>query len=201
MKKLLVTMSLICLLILNNDLLFSYTFNNRPANPDEATIFYTITLIGPKENNDLLYEDSNIKVIFKINLITIMMYITNKTNKSISFDFDSTAFVNINGDSYKILGNAACYEDKDKKQPICVIAPHSKYEGLVRPLYAYWYVAPIGRYSINEIFPDPEGKVQGFSPIDYKGKTVSIFLPMKIRGVEEEYTFTFKITDVKIIEK
>ncbi len=174
---------------------FILDYDNEEMNKEVPRVEYTVIMTKPASNSDLKYENDKFKISFYFGVAVMYMNIYNKTDISVKLDYDLMSYVYIDNNSYRVFRSGTDKKDKDKPQSFSIIAPHSNLKTWIRPEYALFpdiYIFPIMGFAGDNLPKD--------LLLSYKGKSFSIFMPLTIKGALEEYTFTFKIIDVKILE-
>lgn len=185
-----------------NNPCYAFTFlDERTKSVGKDTVEYTMEMTDPTVNNDLKYENDKFKIHFAIRFHGIDMIIYNKTGSPIKLDYGLMAFNYTNNKSYKVYNYVGTDAGNKNAPPFTIVAPKSTYKGGVStginkfnirmPLYNL-LIFPSTDIVVNVENPQP--------PLSYKGKSFSLYMPLTINGVLTDYTFTFKITDVKIIK-
>ncbi|MDD5131365.1 MAG: hypothetical protein PHH44_01765 [bacterium] len=206
MKKLffMTLLLLIGVLAYMNNPGYAFTFlDERTKSVGKDTVEYTMEMANPVVNGNLKYENDKFKIHFAIRFHGIDMIIYNKTGNAIKLDYGLWAFNYTNNKSYKVYNYVGTDAGNKNAPPFTIVAPGSTYKGGVtteinkfnirKPQNLYnTLIFPTTEYVANVENPEP--------PLSYKGKSFSLSMPLTINGVKEDYTFTFKITDVKIIK-
>jgi hypothetical protein len=153
---------------------------------------YIFTMTKPKVSNDLLYEDNFLKILFSISKRQIGFNLKNKTANPIKIDWNQVSYVDVLGESHKVMHSGVKYIDREKPQSPSVIPPTAKLEDIVFPTdYIYYSSGKYGGWREIPLFPEaPKAKI-------YKGRTFSVFMPLEINGVVKNYLFSFNIEEIE----
>jgi hypothetical protein len=153
---------------------------------------YTFSMLKPAPNKDLLFQDGFIDAAFVVTKKQIAFGIWNKTDNPIKLDWNQVSFIDINGDSHKVIHEGVKYMDKNNSMPPSVIPPTAKLKDIVFPTdYISYSAGQYGGWREKALFPD------GSAATDYEGKTIGVFIPLEINGTVKNYLFTFRIDKVE----
>ncbi|MBI4245095.1 MAG: hypothetical protein HY606_13475 [Planctomycetes bacterium] len=168
----------------------------RPNNVKERYGEYTASQISEQNTLKYDYEDKMIKVLWTFESTMIKFLITNKTEYSIKVIWDEAAYVDIKGTTHRIMHSGIKYTDRQNPQPPSVVASRGTLDELILPTdYVYFsgygVFAGWSQYPLLPLNPTIQEVNQ------YKGQTIKVLLPLQIEGHTNEYTFIFKIDDVR----
>lgn len=154
---------------------------------------YIFVMVKPKESKEVAFEDSFMSIEFSISKRQVGFVLRNKTDNPIKIDWDQVSYVDVLGESHKVMHSGVRYIERDKPQAPTVVPPTAKVEDMVFPSdYVYYSSGEYGGWREIPLFPEaPAAKI-------YKGSSFSIFMPLEVNGVVKNYIFTFKIEDVII---
>ena len=154
---------------------------------------YIFMMTKPKVNKDLYFEDDFFGVSFSISKEQVGYVLYNKTSNPIKIDWNQVSFVDVLGNSHKVMHSGIKYIDRINPQAPTVIPPTAKLEDIIFPIDYVDYVS--GAYGVWRelpLFPEaPKAKL-------FKGKSFSVFMPLEINEVIKNYLFTFKIDDIQM---
>jgi len=152
---------------------------------------YMVSMVKPKANKDLVYEDANIKISFNISKKQIQFDIKNKTDDPIKIDWNQISYVDVLGNSHRVMHKGVKFNDRENPQPPSTIPPTANMSDIVYPTdYVSYTSGKYGGWNEQDLFPEaPKAKL-------YKGKKFSVFMPLEIKGKTKNYFFGFKINDV-----
>ena len=168
---------------------------------------YNFSLIEP-QNEEMSFEDENIKFKFVPSSENIKMTINNKTDHKIDFVRDKAEYIDFSGKSHNVhYGNdyvqeAANYEKNNMYVPVIKIDQDSDVTGNVWINIWPKYNIAQGRHAITmdeihylrePLFPRniSDGDIK-----DLKGSTFYLILPIDFGDNIRNYKFTFMINDV-----
>lgn len=154
---------------------------------------YNFILIKPKENRELSFDDNTIRILFSISKKQISFVLQNKTDQPIKIDWNQVSYVDVLGESHRVMHSGSRYIERDKPQAPTIIPPTARIQDIVFPTdYVYYTSGKYGGWTEIPLFPEaPKAKL-------FKGKTISVFMPLDIGGVAKNYLFTFKIEGVEM---
>jgi len=140
----------------------------------------------PKENRDLHYEDEIIDITFAVTREQIGFDLRNKSEQPVSIDWNSTSYVDVSGNSHRVMHAGVKYADRDKSQPPSIVPPTARLKDTIHPTDYVDFSKNFG-WSTNSLFPRaPEAA-------HFDGKAFSVFMPLQVEGKIKNYLFTFTI--------
>jgi hypothetical protein len=155
---------------------------------------YTVAMLKPKPSDELIFDDAFIHIGFAISKRQIGFLLRNKTDNPISIDWNQVSYIDLAGDSHKVMHEGVKYITRSEPQAPSVIPPTANLKDIVFPVDYVSYST--SRYSSGwreePLFP--EGPEAG----KYKNGTFSVFLPIVINGTSRNYLFSFKIVNVEM---
>lgn len=152
---------------------------------------YVLSMLKPKENKSLSFEDKNIRVSFTISKRAIQFHLENQTEEPIKLDWNQVSYIDVLGESHRVMHEGVKYTDKDKHQPPTIIPPTAKASDSVFPTdHVYYSSGRYGGWNETNMFPEAPLAKQ------YKGKKFGVFMPMEVNGKIINYFFSFKVDDV-----
>ena len=164
----------------------------QPENVKEQYSKSKITIFAEDYEPKNSYEDDFIKIIWLPDLTEFSFTLENKLDNSIKIIWDEAVYIDEDNSSLKVMHSGVKYEDREKAQPLTVIAKKTKINDLVIPVDNIHYVNP-SKYSSGFWRELPLFSVQKSAE-----KTVKILLPIQIQETINEYIFSFKINHTRI---
>lgn len=154
---------------------------------------YVFEMIKPAQSRELAFKDKFINIQFSISKRQIGFALQNKTENPIKIDWNQVSYIDVLGETHKVMHSGVKYIDREKIQAPTVIPPSAKIEDIVFPSdYVYYISGEYGGWCKVPLFPEaPKAKL-------YKGRSFSIFMPLQINEVLKNYLFTFYIRDVEL---
>ncbi|GAA4448295.1 hypothetical protein GCM10023189_05950 [Nibrella saemangeumensis] len=125
----------------------------------------------------LTYNDEKIKIDFYIDRSAINFIVTNKTKVPIKLIWDEASIV-IDGKAEKVTHKGIKNLDKGASQPASVIPPKSALSDLAIPSENVYWSSTFKDWNYRPLLPDHNGR----DLEQNKGKTISMFLPLKINS-------------------
>lgn len=206
---------------------YHYSFSLKATRPEETKQKYGKARITSTRENEWIYEDGLIRLLFlfpeeRIRGINFSM--ENKTDHSIKILWNEAAYLDENNSSHRVIHYGVKYIERDRPQPPSVIIPQSKLEDMVYPAdYVEWKkvlrkakewdekpLLPSGAATMwgrkLSSPPFPANREEAVKELEkrndqakkIKGKKIGILLPLQVGDVINEYIFTFEITDIRI---
>ncbi|OPL14553.1 MAG: hypothetical protein AVO38_11325 [delta proteobacterium ML8_D] len=153
---------------------------------------YSFVITKPKANKTLSYEDRFVKIDFSITKKQFGFILQNRTDNPIIIDWNQVSYVDVLGESHKVMHSGIKYTDRAKPQPPTVLPPTAKLEDIVFPIdYVYYSSGKYGGWREISLFPEaPKAKI-------FQGRSFSVFMPLEINGVKKNFLFSFKIENVE----
>ena len=165
--------------------------------PKDSQIQFGETKIVDLTVNDeqkYSYADSLIDVIWIVNQNHIGFILKNNSNHSITIPWDEVVYVNVNGQSSRVIHNGIKYIDMNQPQAPTLVAKHSSITDAIFPVINI-HNAPYVGWQHDALLP-----IYGKDKValtnaarEYIGKSLRIVMPLIIEGVTNEYTFVFGI--------
>lgn len=165
---------------------------------------YTYEIVNQDTtSSDLTFEDAFINASFSINRYDISFRLDNKTNQTIKIIWDETVFIRSNNPQ-RIIHNGVNCGAKNQLQLPTVIPAYTFIQEKIIPTNNNYWEEDIeendyhGNCERRELLPknDYGSKKRSAAIYSFEGQTISIYMPIEIDGKKQDYTFTFKITDV-----
>lgn len=151
----------------------------------------------------LIFEDDLYKIVFTPEERGISFEILNKSDRAIKIIWDEVAYVDQYDSSHRVLHLGTRFIHSDTLQPVSSVPMNAKLDDLIVPAdYAEWRTSTSwlisSGWQIKSLFPETWGI---YAPIDrlknlvssLNGKSISIFLPLKIGDYTNEYLFVFRV--------
>ncbi|HJQ25541.1 MAG TPA: hypothetical protein VKA60_16595 [Blastocatellia bacterium] len=157
---------------------------------------YALKMIKPGESSENIFADESIKIRFVIDRSMFAFGMDNRTNEPITVDWDKISYLDAFGRSHRLMHSGVRFIQRKEQQAPTTIPPRASFSSRLIPTDQI-YIEPgaTGGWKVHDLFPKPE---QGSKVI---GKTVSILMPLRIKGEVKDYNFVFAIdlvaTEVK----
>lgn len=130
------------------------------------------------------YEDNYLSIVWIPQEKGFYFILKNKSGNSIKIVWDDASYMGVDNSASRVFHNGVKYIDKDKAQPATIVPNGATVEDVVSPTDkvswsgSSWYTDPL---------------LYGYDNGLKAGKTVKVLLPISVKGVENEYTFVFKV--------
>lgn len=155
---------------------------------------YKISLIKPKQSNDAIFEDDNIKISFNLSGSGLSFNLNNKTDEAIEINWNKMSYVDLINKSQKIFHNGIKYNDREKEMTETIIPPNASINENIVPISNVSFIDG-SRYSSGF------WKEYSLLPLTYddslKNKTIGLFIPLKINNANKNYNFVFNVNAYK----
>jgi hypothetical protein len=172
----------------------------QPIKPPTKTSGRAPVKVSPKpavievvESSDLSFVDNDAEFRFSLSKDQFGFVLRNTSEEPIEIDWNQVAYVDVTGESHKVIHKGVKFNDRDKPLVPTTIPPSARIEDIVLPTdYVYFVEGGYGSWQNRQLFPD------GDKAALYKGQTFTLFMPVKVNGTVKNYTFKFKIADVEL---
>lgn len=143
------------------------------------------------ESTELESSDDLADFTFSISKQQFSFVLKNKTDEPMDIDWNKVAFVDIGGESHKVMHSGVKYIARNEPLAPTTVPPSAKLEDIVFPAdYVYYSEGEYGGWRELPLFPDGE------KALALKGQTFSVFMPIRVNGTVKNYSFKFKVADV-----
>jgi len=156
------------------------------------------------EYGELAYVDSLIGINFSINQREISFALRNMSTNTLKIVWDETLYI-VDEITGKVMHSGIKYTDKEMFQPPSVIPKGTVHSDVIVPTDNVYYkdgiygvnVSIAGGWEKRELFPQTVPKSNQDNIISkLKGSEFSIYMPIQVKGVTQEYNFRFKVINV-----
>ena len=165
-----------------------------PANSKE-TFGDIITIESLNDTMRYVFEDEFFKIYWYVGFDRFYFTMFNKSSYPIKIVWDDVAFVNMDQSVSKMIHAGIKYGQRNEAQVATTIPKGAKLEDILIPvvnieLYREWTIIPL--FNEHAIGTDAVERASV-----YQGKTMRILFPVRIQDIENDYTFVFKVDEVK----
>ena len=145
------------------------------------------------ETSEPVYQDSDVRVKFSVGKQEIDFTLENKTDQPITIDWNRMSYVDAFGEAHKLIHSGVKYIDRAQSLSPTTVPPNSKIEDMIFPSdQIYYSEGKYGGWSRHALFPEgPRAEA-------FLGKQFSVFMPLQIGNKNKDYSFRFKIKEVKM---
>lgn len=147
-------------------------------------------MVLPDSNEEkLTYEDEYLKITWTPEDKFLRFTMTNKSNSNIKLLWDEMSFVDILGNSERIINGEMRNIEANREQPESVVPRGARFSATAFP---YSKKRIIQKEYICPEEADDDGK-------SVIGEEIRILFPVKVGDATNEYLFVFQVKDVSII--
>jgi len=171
-----------------------------------------VTTIVPASDSRYAYEDGLFSGEFYAAGSRVHLQLRNKTDHSMKIIWDEAAFIDLDGQSKRVVHAGAKYADMNVVQPPSVVPAHGVLTDFVLPTdrvkWQEGYYSQPGSWEEGGLmYPDNWVESAGDSTLTQAsislasrniGKRFGLLMPVQIEGVVNEYTFWFEVRDFEI---
>ncbi|MBI4245096.1 MAG: hypothetical protein HY606_13480 [Planctomycetes bacterium] len=172
-----------------------------PAGVKEKYGEYVVSKAADTKILKYNFEDKMIKATWVITPKIISFELTNKTDHSIKIIWNDAAYIDIKGVSHRITHIVTKYDahvfDILPQSPTVVPAKVTAEKSIIPIDHVHFSgFGPFRKLGVDPLLPT-SGLNQDEADKNIKGKTMQVLLPLQIDDTTYEYTFIFKIDDVR----
>lgn len=146
-----------------------------------------------------MYEDDYIKIILFKTYSSIAFDLTNKTDHPIKLNWDNFSYVNTEGKTIRVIHSGVKYIDRNNSQPASVIPKGASISDVLMPAENVYLIG--STWNTGELLPfENSYKTENlnYQPTSIKNwKQMSLYMPIEIEGVQNDYTFHFFIDKIE----
>lgn len=140
------------------------------------------------------YEDDFVDMIWYVTNERFMFDLKNKTKYPIKINWDDVTYVDAYGEAKRVIHQGVKYANRNETQAITTIPRGAKVSDFLVPTDNIVYSSNIGWYETNIIPVSFSERNKAEQSLDrYKGKKLSIMMPLQIENVQNDYMFEFEI--------
>jgi uncharacterized protein (TIGR02145 family) len=153
---------------------------------------------------ELSFVDSLIDISFTINKKEISFSLRNLSSNTLKINWDETLYIS-EGNTGKVMHGGIKYIDRNMFQPPSVIPKGTVHNDVIVPTdNVYWRdgmygrtVSIAGKWEERELFPHFVSVSEQENIISkLMGSEFTIYMPIQVKGITQEYNFNFKIINV-----
>ena len=159
---------------------------------------------NPMEYGELAYVDSLISISFSINQREISFSLRNTSPNTLKIIWEETLFI-VDENTGKVMHSGIKYTDREMFQPPSVIPKGTVHSDVIVPTDNVYYkdgiygayVSVAGGWEERELFPQTVPVSNQENIISkLKGSEFTIYMPIQVKGITQEYNFKFKVINV-----
>ena len=169
--------------------------------------FALTEISGAKNTMDygvLTYVDSLIDISFAVRKADISFSLRNLSSNTLKIIWDETLFI-VEGNTGKVMHGGIKYIDRNMFQPPSVIPQGTVHNDAIVPSdNVYWRdglygrnISIAGKWEERELFPQYVSLAKQDDIIKkFNGSEFTVYMPIQVKGVTQEYNFRFKVINV-----
>lgn len=145
------------------------------------------------------YEDDFIDIVWYVGQKQFNFVLKNKSNHTIKINWDDISYVDIKGNTGRVMHSGVKYIDRNASQPASSVPKGASLSDILLPVDNVYYVN--GQYGgwrekllIPAYYQSKEAMEQ--EAPTYVGKQMKILMPITIENVQNDYTFVFNIDEL-----
>lgn len=139
------------------------------------------------------FEDEYIQISRYVTRTALHFLLTNKSQHSVKIPWDDMVYVDILGQTGRVMHSGVKYIDRNNVQPASVVPRGATISDLVMPTDNVYYVSgQYGGWREKPLLPkfSTQEDIQASGVV---GKSMRVLFPIQIENVTNEYTFEFCI--------
>jgi len=169
---------------------------------------FALTEISGAKNTmdygELTYVDSLIDISFAVRKADISFSLRNLSSNTLKIIWDETLFI-VEGNTGKVMHGGIKYNDRNMFQPPSVIPQGTVHNDAIVPSdNVYWRdglygrnISIAGKWEERELFPQYVSLAKQDDIIKkFNGSEFTVYMPIQVKGVTQEYNFRFKVINV-----
>lgn len=167
--------------------------------PADAKVKYGDTKIVSFEEDGqskYRYEDDYINISWYVGLKQFYFTLKNKSDYSLKIPWDDIVYVDVDGDTKRVMHSGVKYTDRNASQPASIVPKNASISDVLLPTDNVSYDSGIG-WTEGYLFPQ-YSKQEDASNSRVLGKNIRVTFPIIIQDVQNEYTFEFSINDATV---
>lgn len=167
--------------------------------PADAKVKYGDTKIVSFEEDGqskYRYEDDYINISWYVGLKQFYFTLKNKSDYSLKIPWDDIVYVDVDGDTKRVMHSGVKYTDRNASQPASIVPKNASISDVLLPTDNISYNSGIG-WTEGYLFPQ-YSKQEDASNSRVLGKNIRVTFPIIIQDVQNEYTFEFSINDATV---
>jgi hypothetical protein len=153
---------------------------------------YNIALTEPDTSDSLSYSaEDGIQYSFDVRPQGISLVLINTTGKPIEIDWSKASFVDLKRTSHEVVYSGIKYSEKNKPLQPTTVAPRAKVRKRIVPKDNIRYDQTLEKWTVDPILPEDVSEAK-----NTVGRTLSLYLPVRLGDEAIRNNFTFQIRDV-----
>jgi len=156
-----------------------------------SPVSYSFEMVEPDKNSSLNFSDDDLSIAFALTKRNIGFALENTSDQPIRIKWDEIAYVDPSGTSHRTMHNGVKYSERNNPQSPTTVPPGARIEDVLVPSDKVRYSDILDEWVEGPILP------AGNTATQQKGNTFQVFMPLEVGGETSNYTFKFKITDVR----
>ena len=147
------------------------------------------------------YEDDYIDIVWYVDLKNFNFNMKNKTGKTIKINWDDVSFVDVNRQTRRVMHSGVKYIERNNSQPATSVPKNAYLKDCLIPTDNVRYDSGWKEYAIMPKIYKQYKDTKEFEEnkkyaLSFVGKTMSIYMPIMIDDVQNDYIFTFIVDKV-----
>ena len=160
---------------------------------------YSFRMEAPEEKNDLLYEDDTIRMRFEPTADMIRIRFDNKSENGIKMQWDDIS-LDFDGNSKRVYHKETGLSSKNLVQPPTTITPKGYLIDALIPSDNVTFTT-VGKKTVpvyRTIFPRQDNGLKKIKrdALNWKGKAINFYFPLRVNETPKNYTIRMRVTDV-----
>lgn len=144
------------------------------------------------------YEDDYIDIVWYVGQKQFNFVLKNKSNHTIKINWDDISYVDIKGNTSRIMHSGVKYVDRNASQPASSIPKGASLSDILLPVDNVFFDSQYGGWREKLLIPAyyrSKEAMEQEAPT-YVGKQMRILMPISIESVQNDYTFVFNIDEL-----
>lgn len=142
------------------------------------------------------YEDDFIEIAWLVLPTKFHFTLKNKTGHTIKINWDDISYVDINGQTSKVMHSGIKYTDRNQSQASTTVPKEASITDVLIPTNNVFFN---GSWQESLLIPSIYKSEEAYKTEapSYVGKNMKIMMPIMIENIQNDYSFEFKIEKLK----
>lgn len=144
------------------------------------------------------YEDDYINIVWYVAPKQFHFELKNKSNHTLKINWDDVSYVDINGETGRVMHTGIKYTDRHNSMAPTTIPRNAKISDIILPSDNVYYVSgQYGGWRENYLIPSSYSSdaERNIGAPKYVGQKMLILMPIMIENVQNDYIFEFTIDE------
>lgn len=149
--------------------------------------------------NKYRYEDDYINITWYVSSKQFNFDLKNKSGHSIRINWDDISYVDISGNTGRVMHSGVKYTERNNSQPATTIPKNASISDLLLPTDNVFYISgSYGGWFEKPLIPSSYNSQEALDLLapNYVGKKMTILMPIIIENIQNDYIFEFNVDEL-----